>query len=101
MVAVCEKVITQVGNVSDYMLHPPGINLLQVFLPVNPIISVRALTPNEEAAHLYSLPVLTHKLVAYRYVPRTRVSHFNMLFVPLFNVKGGQMDSVEVTQCLK
>lgn len=54
MVAVCEKVITQVGNVSDYMLHPPGINLLQVFLPVNPIISVGALTPNEEAAHLYS-----------------------------------------------
>lgn len=99
MVAVCEKVITQVGNVSDYMLHPPGINLLQVFLPVNPIISVRALTPNEEAAHLYSLPVLTPKLQIRPEDPC--VSHFNMLFVPLFNVKGGQMDSVEVTQCLK
>lgn len=85
MVAVCEKVITQVGNVSDYMLHPPGINLLQVFLPVNPIISVRALTPNEEAAHLYSLPVLTPKLVAYRYVPRTRVCHILTCFSRRFS----------------
>lgn len=80
MVAVCEKVITQVGNVSDYMLHPPGINLLQVFLPVNLIISVRALTPNEEAADLYSHPVLTHKLVTYGYVPRTRRCHILTCF---------------------